>query len=171
VSKKQERFMQAVAHNPAFAKKAGVPQSVGKEFTKSGGGMAESKKMVKKEVSFMKSKGAPKSMIKHEMSEAGMKKGGMTKKMAKGGYADGGMPMVMKDGQKVPAFAADGKGKMAKGGMAMKKMASGGLASGHKAADGVVSKGKTKAKQVTMGGSTGMKTGGMAKMNKGGRAC
>ena len=41
VSKKQERFMQAVAHNPAFAKKAGVPQSVGKEFTKSGGGMAK----------------------------------------------------------------------------------------------------------------------------------
>jgi hypothetical protein len=39
VSKKQEKFMQAVAHNPAFAKKAGVPQSVGKEFTKSGGGM------------------------------------------------------------------------------------------------------------------------------------
>jgi hypothetical protein len=79
VSKKQERFMQAVAHNPAFAKKAGVPQSVGKEFTKSGGGMAESKKMVKKEVSFMKSKGAPKSMIKHEMGEMkGMKKGGMT---------------------------------------------------------------------------------------------
>jgi hypothetical protein len=41
VSKKQERFMQAVAHNPKFAKKAGVPQSVGKEFTKSGGGMAK----------------------------------------------------------------------------------------------------------------------------------
>jgi len=82
VSKKQERFMQAVAHNPAFAKKAGVPQSVGKEFTKSGGGMAESKKMVGKEVSFMKKKGAPASMIKHEESE--MK--GM-KKMAKGGFA------------------------------------------------------------------------------------
>ena len=44
VSKKQEKFMQAVAHNPAFAKKAGVPQSVGKEFTKSGGSM---KKMSK----------------------------------------------------------------------------------------------------------------------------
>jgi hypothetical protein len=71
--------MQAVAHNPAFAKKAGVPQSVGKEFTKSGGGMAESKAMVKKEVSFMKKKGAPKSMIKHEESE--MK----TAKYAKGG--------------------------------------------------------------------------------------
>ncbi len=72
--------MQAVAHNPAFAKKAGVPQSVGKEFTKSGGGMAESKKMVKKEVSFMKAKGAPKSMIKHEEKE--MK----TAKYAKGGF-------------------------------------------------------------------------------------
>jgi hypothetical protein len=32
VSKKQERFMQAVAHNPKFAKKAGVPVKVGKEF-------------------------------------------------------------------------------------------------------------------------------------------
>lgn len=33
VSKKQARFMQAVAHSPSFAKKAGVPQSVGKEFS------------------------------------------------------------------------------------------------------------------------------------------
>lgn len=32
VSAKQHRFMEAVAHNPKFAKKAGVPQSVGKEF-------------------------------------------------------------------------------------------------------------------------------------------
>lgn len=32
-SKKQEKFMQAVANNPAFAKKVGVPQSVGKEFS------------------------------------------------------------------------------------------------------------------------------------------
>jgi hypothetical protein len=88
VSKKQEKFMQAVANNPKFAKKVGVPQSVGKEFTKSGGGeMKESKGMMKKEVSFMKKKGAPKSMIKHEMAEAGMKKGG--KAYAKGGLAAG----------------------------------------------------------------------------------
>ena len=33
VSKKQHNFMAAVANNPAFAKKAGVPQSVGKEFS------------------------------------------------------------------------------------------------------------------------------------------
>lgn len=31
-SGKQHRFMQAVAHDPKFAKKAGVPQSVGQEF-------------------------------------------------------------------------------------------------------------------------------------------
>jgi urate oxidase len=43
----------------------------------------ESKAMMKKEVSFMKKKGAPKSMIKHEMAEAGMKK------MAGGGLAAG----------------------------------------------------------------------------------
>ena len=88
VSKKQERFMQAVAHSPKFAKKVGVPQSVGREFTKKEGGeMKEPKAMMKKEVSFMKKKGAPKSMIKHEMAEAGMKHGGKAKKMAQGGYA------------------------------------------------------------------------------------
>lgn len=51
VSKKQEKFMQAVAHNPAFAKKVGVKQSVGKEFAaadkgksfKRGGDMAKVK--------------------------------------------------------------------------------------------------------------------------------
>lgn len=31
-SAKQARFMQAAAHNPSFAKKAGVPVSVAKEF-------------------------------------------------------------------------------------------------------------------------------------------
>ena len=47
--------------------------------------MKESKAMMKKEVSFMKKKGAPKSMIRHEEAEYGMKKG--MKKMAKGGMA------------------------------------------------------------------------------------
>ena len=52
-------------------------------------------------------------MMKSKM----MAGGGMMKKMA-----SGGMPMVMKDGKKIPAFAADGEGKMAKGGMAKAKM-------------------------------------------------
>jgi hypothetical protein len=102
VSKKQHNLMAAVANNPKFAKKVGIKQSVGEEFIsadkgkqfKSGGSMAESKKMVKKEVEFMKKKSAPKSMVKHEMSEMmGMKKGGMAKtkakKMASGGLAAG----------------------------------------------------------------------------------
>ena len=80
-SKKQERFMRAVAHSPSFAKKVGVPMSVGREFTKAEGGeMKESKGMMGKEIAFMKKKGAPKSMIKHEEKE--MK--GMPK-FAKGG--------------------------------------------------------------------------------------
>jgi len=140
-SEKQHNFMQAVAHNPAFAKKAGVPQSVGKEFAKAdeglkfkgtgtradlqkinrpktdhgksgimarGGEVKESKAMMKKEVSFMKKKGAPKSMVKHEMAEMkGMKHGG-------------------------------------------KAYAGGGLAAGHKAADGIAKKGKTRATMVKM---------------------
>ena len=36
--------------------------------------------------------------------------------------ASGGMPMVEKDGKMIPAFAADGKGKMNMGGMAKPKM-------------------------------------------------
>lgn len=31
-SAKQARLMAAVAHNPAFAKKVGIPQKVGREF-------------------------------------------------------------------------------------------------------------------------------------------
>jgi hypothetical protein len=57
------------------------------ELFKDGGQMKESKAMMGKEIAFMKKKGAPKSMIKHEMAEdKGMKK------MASGGYtraADG----------------------------------------------------------------------------------
>jgi hypothetical protein len=51
------------------------------------------------------------------------------KKMMRGGPAKkksgGKLDMVEKDGKKVPFFAADGKGKMAKGG-AVKKMMRGG---------------------------------------------
>lgn len=32
-SAKQARFMQAAAHNPEFAKKVGIKQSVAREFT------------------------------------------------------------------------------------------------------------------------------------------
>ena len=119
--------MRAVAHSPSFAKKVGVPMSVGREFTKAEGGeMKESKAMMKKEVSFMKKKGAPKPMLKHEMAEAGMKK------MAKGGYASGG---VMPSKMGTVKTAAPSR-------------------------DGVAVKGKTKGTMVTMAGNKGMKKGG-----------
>ncbi len=82
----------------------------------------------------MKKKGAPKSMIKHEMAEAkGMKSGGKA-------YAAGGMTTM----KKVADKAVKGHEKR------MHKMASGGLAAGHKSADGIAKKGKTKAKHVAM---------------------
>jgi hypothetical protein len=44
-SKKQKKFMQAVANNPKFAKKVGVKQLIGQEFTKEKG-MKKVKKMM-----------------------------------------------------------------------------------------------------------------------------
>lgn len=86
-SESQARLMRAVAHSPSFAKKVGIPQSVGQKFEthKADGGavkeheVKESPAMMKKELAFMKKKGAPKAMIQHEKAEA---KG---KPFAKGG--------------------------------------------------------------------------------------
>ena len=120
-SQKQHNLMAMVANNPAAAKRLGIPQSVGKDFTKAdkgrkfarGGEMKESKKMVGKELAFMKKKGAPKSMIKHEMAEAGMKHGGKAK-----GYAAGGLSAGHK--------AADGIAKKGKTKAMQVKMMGGG---------------------------------------------
>ena len=120
-SAKQHRFMEAVAHNPSFAKKAGVPQSVGKDFSNAdkgktfsrGGDMKESKAMVGKEVAFMKKKKAPASMIKHEKAEMmGMKKGGAAKKMSSGGFTRSADGIAKKGKTKATQI------KMTKGGMA-----------------------------------------------------
>ena len=42
-SKKQHKFMEAIAHSPSFAKKVGVPQSVGKDFSSADKGRKFSK--------------------------------------------------------------------------------------------------------------------------------
>lgn len=147
VSKKQHNFMAAVANNPKFAKKAGVPSSVGKEFLtadkgktfKRGGEMKESKMMMKKEVEFMKKKSAPKSMVKHEMAEAkGMKKGGMA-------YAKGGMAECKTVAKK----------EVKSHEKRMHKMAGGGKVGQLSKADGIATKGKSKGTMVKMkyGGS------------------
>jgi hypothetical protein len=107
-SKKQHNFMEAIAHNPAFAKKVGVPQSVGqdfatadkgKKFKESGmkkmanGGITKEKmgsvKTAAPSRDGIASKGKTKgTMVKMSGSTPlGMKKGGMTKKMNMGGKA------------------------------------------------------------------------------------
>ena len=132
VSRKQHNLMALVANNPAAAKRLGIPQKVGKEFVEAdkgrkfarGGEMKESKEMMKKEVSFMKKKGAPKSMIKHEEKEMkGMKYGGKVKKMAMGGFAASKMGKVKTAAPSRDGVAAKGKTKgkmitMRKGGKA-----------------------------------------------------
>ena len=91
-SKKQHNFMAAVANNPSFAKKVGVPQSVGKEFNQadksrkfSKGGDTMASKMNPGFMAMMaKKKGAGKMAA--DKAEMQMKNGGM-KKMAAGGSA------------------------------------------------------------------------------------
>jgi hypothetical protein len=60
----------------------------------------------------------------------------------------GGMAMTMKDGKKVPAFAADGKGKMATGGMAKKGYAAGGVVKSKVRGAGIAIKGTRPAKKM-----------------------
>jgi len=177
-SEKQKQFMDAAAHNPKFAKAAGIPVSVAKEFSGASKGMKFGKGSDTSRADLQKVN-KPKT-LHGKMSI--MKEGGdtmATKKMNMGGYSSGGA-MPMKDGK--PAFIGDGKGAMKKGGMAkadmkqdksmmqkavnkhegrlhkgqpMTKLAGGGTF--RAAANGVATKGKTKGKMI--------------KMNMGGKAC
>ena len=179
-SKKQHNFMAAVANNASFAKKAGVPQSVGKEFESadkgkkfgSGGSQTRADRQV---VNQPKTDHGAMALFKKGGSMASKMNPGFMAMMAKKKDAKPsamGKPTMKagmstaKDGMKKPTPMA--KPEMAgsmmgmkKGGM--KKMAAGGLSGGHKAADGVASKGKTKGMQVSMSGNKGMKSGGMSK--------
>jgi hypothetical protein len=150
--------MDAAAHNPKFAKAAGVPVSVAKEFSGASKGMKFGKdtntsrpdlQKVNKpttlhgKMSIMKKGGTTMAKMNPGMMAMMAKKKSATK------MSSGGMPM--KDGK--PAFIGDGKGAMKKGGMAkggMKKMAAGGSASSR--ADGIAVKGKTKGKMLNKGG-------------------
>jgi hypothetical protein len=135
-SKKQHNFMAAVANNPSFAKKAGVPQSVGKEFTAADKGI--------------KFKGGPRSRPDLQKVNEPKTLQGKTELFKKGGDTmaskmnPGFMAMIAK---KKAGAKADMP--MKKGGAA-KKMAMGGSASSR--ADGVATKGKTKGKMLAKGG-------------------
>ena len=134
-SKKQHNFMAAVANNPKFAKKADVPQSVGKEFTAADKGV--------------KFKGGSRSRPDLQKVNEPKTLQGKTELFNKGGTMaskmnPGFMAMIAK---KKAGAKADMP--MKKGGAA-KKMAMGGSASSR--ADGVATKGKTKGKMLAKGG-------------------
>ena len=92
VSKKQQKFMQAVANSPKFANKVGVNQSVGQEFTKENS--MKTKKMNMGGRAMNDRDGSVAMDPKMQMAMAaqqkraamgGMKKGGKVKKMKAGG--------------------------------------------------------------------------------------
>ena len=111
--------MAAVAHNPAFAKKVGIPVSVGQDFNKAdkgkkfkeGGAMATKKLFKGKET------------MKEELAEANAIKSGKI------------TPMEYAKGEKSEGHCGGGK---------IKKMAKGGVTR----ADGCITKGHTKGKMV-----------------------
>lgn len=80
-SDKQKRLMAAVANNPEFAKKVGIPQSVGKEFQR------EDKKM-----------------------NCGSKRKMMGGGKVMNGYKKGGFPDLNKDGKVTQADILKGRG-------------------------------------------------------------
>jgi hypothetical protein len=123
-SKKQADFMQAVAHSPSFAKKAGVPQSVGKEFSNAdkgrkfskGGDMKSENMMMKKEGRGM----AKADLAKHAAMPAS--------KAHKGLKAGGSVGTTKMGAVKTASPSRDGIASKGKTKGTMVKMARGGKA-------------------------------------------
>jgi len=108
-SQAQHNFMEMIAHNPAMAKKKGVPQSVGRDFEKADKGRKFREGGVMKKESMKEDIKQDKAIVKkafkmHDAQEhkgehtdlSKLKKGGMPmKKMAKGGVAETMGPRTM----------------------------------------------------------------------------
>jgi len=181
VSAKQKNFMDAAAHNPEFAKKAGIPTGVAQEFSeaskgkKFGTGSRADLQGVNKQktdhgsMNLFKKGGAMKSDMKQDKAMVKKAVGMHDKQMHGGKKTDmaalkkGGMPAKMMDkaGRAMSAPTPDMMGRaMAKRPMAaapaVPMMKKGGMTKMAKGG-GIESKGKTKGKMITM--------------NRGGRAC
>jgi len=129
-SEKQKKFMDAAAHNPAFAKKAGVTQNVAKEFSEKSKGLK-----------FGKGSGSRADLQKVNKSEALHGKSALFKK---GGETMDKMDkMDMKQDKAMVKKAVGMHDKQQHMGKKtnLSKLAKGG---------GVESKGKTKGKMVAM---------------------
>jgi len=125
-SEKQAKLMAAVAHNPAFAKKVGIPQSVGKEFNKADKGrkFGRGGDMIKEYGGAEKYKSKA-AMKKHEAAESPAKEKAEGKKAKMGSM------------QKIAARAVKSHEKRMH-----KRMAKGG------SVDGCATRGKTKGHMV-----------------------
>ena len=136
-SKKQRNFMAAIAHNPAFAKKVGVPQSVGKDFNNADKGKKFKEGGIMKPVDMENNPGLAKLPTDVRNKMGYMKKGGLMK------HEDikEDMPMMKKVAKKEVKAHEKSMHKMAKGGVTR--------------ADGCVTKGHTKGTMIKM------KSGGM----------
>ena len=135
ISKKQHNFMAAIANNPKFAKKVGVPQSVGKDFSNADKGKTFKEGGMMKPVDKKKNPGIAKlpTAVRNKMGF--MKEGGTA-------HSD------IKMDKKVVKKAVGMHDKQQHGGKKtnLSKLAKGG---------GIEAKGKTKGKMIAMkrGGS------------------
>jgi len=144
-SKKQHNFMAAIAHNPAFAKKVGIPQSVGKDFNEAdkgkkfgmGGGVGINHggkgQIAKQQTRYGSVYGQQKGIPNINLNKyIGKKEGGLMK------HEDikKDMPMMKKVAKQEVKAHEKSMHKMAKGGVTR--------------ADGCVSKGHTKGTMIKM---------------------
>jgi hypothetical protein len=146
-SKKQHNFMAAVAKNPKFAKKVGVPTSVGQDFLEADKG----KKFRKGGTTNPMRAGINKQTTHHgmmQMPNASLKKFR--------GFKEGGEMKHSDIKQDMPMMKKVAKAEVKAHEKSMHKMAKGGVTR----ADGIIKKGHTKGTIVKMCG------GGMAKGKK-----
>ena len=180
--------MAAIAHSPAFAKKVGVPQSVGKDFNEADKGKKFKEGGTMKPVDMKKNPGLAKlpTAVRNKMDY--MKKGGMADDSKEDMKMDKKQDVAMIKKAFREHDAQEHKGDkgtkltLKKGGMAMKKMAKGGETMGPRTMamdvekgsnkltkfgeSAVQKRGQTKGKNLgdsgkTVGFTSGMKAGGM----------
>jgi len=129
--------MAAIANNPDFAKKAGVPQSVGKDFTEADKGIKFGGKGPSVERADLQK--ANKPTTRHGESQL-FKQGGLMKKPI----------MAIKKMAKGGDTSMSNSSKESKG---MTKESMGGVRTAAPSRDGIAERGKTKGKNVKMAGN------------------
>jgi len=140
-SKKQHNFMEAIAHSEKFAKKVGVPMSVGKEFVEAdkgkkfrmGGTTNPTRLGINKQKTHHGSMQMPNAMLNKYI-----------------GHKEGGLMKHEDMAQDMPMMKKVAKQEVKSHEKRMHKMASGGKAGQLSKADGCATKGKSKGTMIKM---------------------